>query len=88
MASDETLLTFPCSFPIKVMGRAQGDFDALVLGLVRRHVGDLPEGAVRLRSSAGGAYLSVTVTIEARSREQLDALYRELSAHERVLMVL
>ena len=86
--TDDSPLQFPCDFPIKVMGKAAEDFDALVVSLVRRHVADLAEGAVQLRPSSGGRYVSVTVTIQATSREQLDNLYRELSAHERVLMVL
>lgn len=87
-SSEDTLLSFPCRFPIKVMGRSEGDFDVLVVDLVRRHVAGLGEGAVRLRPSANGVYVSVTVTIEAQSREQLDAVYRELTAEARVLMVL
>jgi len=88
---DEGPLRFPTRFPIKAMGRA-GDapssFEALVVGIVRRHVPDLGEGAVHSRQSRRGRYVSVTVTFTARSREQLDALYRELSGHERVLVVL
>ncbi len=84
----DTLLEFPCEFPLKIMGHATEDFDALVVEIVRRHVENLPEGAVSTRASRAGRYLSVTVTIEARSKAQLDALYRELSAHERILMVL
>ncbi len=85
---EESLLEFPCDFPIKVMGEAAEDFDALVVELVRRHVADFAEGAVQQRPSSGGRYVSVTVTIQATSREQLDNLYRELSGHERILMVL
>lgn len=70
------------------MGLAAGDFDALVVTLIRRHAPDLGEGAVRTRLSREGKYMSVTVTIEARSRVQLDDIYRELTAHERVLMAL
>lgn len=84
----ETALQFPCDFPLKVMGEAIADFDALVAAIVLKHVSALREGAVRSRASRGGKYVSVTVTIQAESREQLDDLYRELSAHERVLMVL
>lgn len=87
-AEQESALTFPCQFPIKAMGLATGDFDALVVTLVRRHSPDLLEGAVRTRLSRAGKYMSVTVTIEARSRVQLDDIYRELTAHERVLMAL
>lgn len=85
---DEGHLVFPCTFPVKVMGRADPAFEGLVVGIVRRHVDDLGEGAVRLRESRRGNYVSVTVTFRARSREQLDGLYRELSSHEDVLVVL
>jgi len=85
---DQTLFEFPCSFPIKVMGLAEDDFDALVAEIVIRHVGDINEGAVAIRPSKNGKYVSVTVTFEAQGKDQLDELYRELSAHERILMVL
>lgn len=83
----DTLLEFPCDFPIKAMGLASVDFDALVVSLIRPHVEDLSEGAVKCKPSANGKYLSVTVTFTARSREQLDAIYHALTAHERILMV-
>lgn len=87
-STERPLLSFPCRFDIKAVGRATGDFDALVLELVGRHVHGVEAGAVRTRASANGAYLSVTVSIEAQSRSQLDAVYTELSGHERVLMAL
>lgn len=83
-----TVLQFPCDFPLKVMGRAADDFDALVIEIVLRHVSTLREGAVQTRASREGRYLAVTVTVQAESQQQLDALYRELTAHARVLMVL
>ena len=85
---EESLLAFPCDFPIKAFGLAANDFDALVVELVRRHAPDLSEGAVSSRLSRQGKYAAVTVTVQATSREQLDAIYRELSACERVLMAL
>ena len=84
----DSALTFPCDFPLKIMGRASPDFDTLVVEIVLRHVGGLREGAVSVRASSGGSYVSVTVTVQAESQTQLDALYRELSGHERILMVL
>ncbi|MGD9602842.1 MAG: YbeD family protein [Gammaproteobacteria bacterium] len=83
-----TLLKFPCDFPLKVMGHAADDFDALVVEIVRRHVPSLREGAVQRRPSRQGNYLAVTVTVQAESQQQLDDLYRELSGHARILMVL
>jgi putative lipoic acid-binding regulatory protein len=84
----DTLLEFPCDFPIKVMGRAETDFDALVVEIVRRHVPDLHESAVTSRASSGGAWMSVTVTIQATSKRQLDDIYQELTAHEKVVLAL
>lgn len=84
----DTLLEFPCSFPIKVMGKSADNFDLLVIEIIRRHVHDINEGAVKTRDSRKGNYVSVTVTIEARSKEQLDNIYMDLTAHERVIMAL
>lgn len=86
--TDETLLSFPCQFPIKVMGRNEPELEATVNTIVRRHVPDLGEGAITLRQSGKGNYISLTVTINATSKAQLDDLYRELSACELTLMVL
>lgn len=82
------LLEFPCDFPIKVFGRNDQDFDAVAVGIVRRHVQDLKEGAVRTTQSRNGRYLSVTITIEASSREQLDDIYQDLTDSEHVIMAL
>jgi putative lipoic acid-binding regulatory protein len=84
----ESLLKFPCSFPIKVVGRHEPGFEALVLALVRAHVGEIRAEQVRRRASATGRFLSLTVTVDAQSREQLDDLYRTLTSTEQVLFVL
>lgn len=88
MTGDDSLLEFPCDFPIKAMGKSEDNFDALVVGIVRKHCPDLLEGAVKSRLSRKGNYVSVTVTIQAESRSQLDRIYMDLSAHEKVLMAL
>jgi len=85
---DASPLSFPCPFPIKAMGRDEDDFDALVVGIVRKHVRNISENAVKTRASHAGKYMSVTVTIQAMSRAQLDKIYLDLTAHERVLMAL
>ena len=84
----QTLLEFPCDFPLKIMGHASDDFDAMVAEIVIRHIGSLREDAIQRRPSRQGKYLAVTVTVQATSQEQLDNLYRELSSHTRILMVL
>ncbi len=86
--SDETLLTFPCQFPIKVMGRSNLEFDLLVIDIVRRHAPDLHELAVTTRPSKDGNYLAVTVFVQASSKHQLDAIYQDLTSHPQVLMAL
>lgn len=89
MADDkETLLKFPCEFPIKVMGRSAETFEAEVLQIFERHVDDIGNANVTSRPSTSGNFLSVTVVFRAESQAQLDALYRELSEHEEVLFCL
>ena len=79
---------YPLDFPIKAMGVASDGFTALVIDIVRRHAPDLNAETVAARPSQGGRYVSVTVTVRAESREQLDNIYRDLSACEQVLMAL
>jgi len=86
--TEETLLEFPCAFPIKVMGRMQEDFAQTMLDIVLRHAPDFDAATVEMRTSSGGKYLSLTCTIRATSKAQLDALYRELSGHPLVSMAL
>ncbi len=82
------LLTFPCNFPIKAMGKAEDDFDNLVIEIIRKHAPDLPEDAVKSRLSNGGKFVSITITVWAQSKSQLDNIYMDLTANERVLMAL
>ena len=88
MESEQSLLDFPTPFPIKIMGRSEGGFAQSVMEIVLKHAPDFQPATMEMRPSRQGKYISLTVTIEARSREQLDALYAELSAHPMVLMVL
>lgn len=86
--TEATLFKFPCDFPLKVLGRRSDDFRSIVLGIVQKHAGDIAPERIEERPSRDGNYLSLTCTFAAQSREQLDALYRELTACERVLVVL
>lgn len=85
---DDTLLAFPCTFPIKAVGAANGDFEAMVVDIVARHVPGLDLGTVRVRGSTGGKWVSVTLTIQATSKAQLDAIYRDLTAQAEVVWAL
>jgi putative lipoic acid-binding regulatory protein len=82
------LFEFPCQFPIKAMGKAEIEFDLLVIDIIAQYVDELSADAVKTRPSKNGKYLSVTVTIEATSQQQLDDIYQQLSDHPRVLMAL
>lgn len=84
----ETLLEFPCEFQVKAMGVATDSFEQLILDIVRNHIEDLPHTAAKSRQSSNGKYLSVSISITATSKIQLDNIYIELSAHEHVLMAL
>ncbi|MEM7210215.1 MAG: DUF493 domain-containing protein [Pseudomonadota bacterium] len=86
--NEETLLEFPCTFAVKALGASADDFESLVHAIVANHVDDLPLDATRSRPSAKGNYTSVTVTFTARSKAQLDAIYRSLTAHNRIKMAI
>lgn len=84
----DTLLEFPCRFPIKAMGKDEDEFVAHVLNLVTPHYPEITENDIRTRSSNGGKYISVTITVTATSKLQLDAIYYALTDSERVIMAL
>ncbi|MDB5864061.1 MAG: hypothetical protein JWO70_1867 [Betaproteobacteria bacterium] len=84
----QSLIEYPCDFPIKVMGRTQAGFAQTILEIVQAHAPDFDASTVQMKSSKGGKYLSVTCTIRATSREQLDGLYRTLCDHPMVVMAL
>ena len=84
----ETLLEFPCAFPLKVMGLSSDALAQTVLEIVRRHAPGFDGAQMEMRASSGGKYVSLTCTITATSKAQLDALYREVSGHPLVKIVL
>lgn len=79
---------FPCEFLIKVFGFASDQFEKETLTIIRKHVAELKENALKHRLSKDGKYLALTITITAESQEQLDQIYRDLSANPLVLMAL
>ena len=88
MSEETSLLEFPCQFAIKAMGKTSPELDSLVVEIVRRHMPDLHEGAVSSRPSKGGNYTAVTVIINASSRQQLDAIYQDLTDNPDILVAL
>ncbi len=84
----ESLIEYPCRFPIKVMGDKLDGFVHAVTTVAREFDPTFDAATVELRESKGGNYLGITITITATSREQLDELYRTLSTHPMVKVVL
>jgi putative lipoic acid-binding regulatory protein len=86
--TNETLLEFPCDFPIKIMGRESDEFRALARELVEKHTGPLADEAIVSSLSRNGAFVSVTVTVVAQTQQQLDDIYREVTSNDEILMAL
>jgi putative lipoic acid-binding regulatory protein len=84
--ADESLLTFPTDLPIKVFGRNDAEFRASVVEIVEKHYGKAY--TVTEQASKQAAYLSLTITVRAESRAQVDAVYRDFGANDRILMAL
>ncbi|PKO63565.1 MAG: hypothetical protein CVU22_27310 [Betaproteobacteria bacterium HGW-Betaproteobacteria-16] len=88
MAEQETLVEFPCDFPIKVMGETRDEFAQTIIDVIRIHDSDFDATKVEMRASSAGKYLSLTCTVYVTSKPQLDDIYRALTAHPMVKFVL
>jgi len=88
MSDEDTLLVFPTDFPVKIMGERRDDFAQTMVELVQRHAPDFKAETVEMRASSKGNYLSITCVVRATSKAQLDALYRDITAHPWVKMAL
>ena len=86
--NDETLLEFPCEFPIKMMGRDTPEFHSTARKLIEKHTGPIDDDAIQSAVSRNGRFVSITVTVNALSQQQLDDIYRDVTANENVLMAL
>ena len=87
-APPESLIEYPSQFPIKVMGLKVDGLVAAITHVAHQFDPAFDASTIELRESSGGKYLGVTVTVTATSREQLDELYRTLSTHPMVKVVL
>jgi uncharacterized protein len=85
---EQSLIEYPSAFPIKVMGSSGEGFVEAVVHIARQFDPTFDESTVETRASKAGNYLGVTITVTATSREQLDELYRTLSTHPMVRVVL
>lgn len=88
MKLQDSLIEYPCDFPIKVFGQTQAGFAKAVMEVVTRHDPGFQPGSIQIKNSSKARYVSLTCTVHATSREQLDALYQELCDHPMVVMVL
>ena len=84
----DAIFDFPCDYPIKVMGKRQDGFAQAISELIVRHAPDFDPATLEMRSSSAGNYISLTCTVRAHSRAQLDAIYQDLTAHPMVAMAL
>lgn len=88
ISAEESLIEYPSDFPIKVMGRSHPEFAQTLTEVVMRYDPAFDAATVEMRSSKAGNYLSLTFTVRATSRKQLDELYRALHGHPMVSIVL
>ena len=88
MAEPESLIQYPSAFPIKVVGVNEPGFEQAITQILKTHAPDFDVTSIQVRESRAGKYLSISATITARSRSQLDALYEELTRHPMVRVVL
>ncbi len=85
---EESLIKYPCHFPIKIVGLYTASYKEMIMALVRIHAPDVSDEQVKERYSKNKKYLSLSITVNAQSREQLDAIYCALTACEQVSWVL
>jgi putative lipoic acid-binding regulatory protein len=86
--SQETLIEFPCDFPIKVMGETRPDFTAEIIKTIKTLIPSFDANQIEMRGSSGGKYISVTCTVHVTSKLQLDDIYRALTSHPMVKVTL
>ena len=84
----ETLIEFPCNFPIKVMGETHVDFSIEMIKAIQSVIASFDAKQIEMRGSSGGKYISLTCTVYVTSKMQLDDVYRALTAHPMVKFVL
>jgi len=85
---DDTLIEYPCDFPVKAMGLAEHDIESIFISIAQCHFPHQETFDIKRMESKGGKYLSITISLQAHNREQLDACYQALCDHESILMTL
>lgn len=85
---EDTAITFPCDFTLKIMGKADDDFEETVIAIVKKHFPKTTDDLIQKKLSKNNGFLSISATVHPESKAELDALYRELTSHPQVKMVL
>lgn len=88
MTLEHSLIEYPSDFPIKVFGQSQQGFIQAVTEVILLHDSDFSASSIEMRNSKNARYISLTCTVRATSREQLDAIYQALCDHPLVVMAL
>jgi putative lipoic acid-binding regulatory protein len=88
MTEHTSLLDFPCSFALKVVGHSSPALKDTVLTIIQNHVAEIDKSTVKSRPSKNGKYTALTVTIVATSQVQLDAIYHDLTDCDAIVMAL
>ena len=88
MIKNTDLLQFPCQFPIKVMGKNSSSFIDDIQAILSAHFPEIQPNSIQKKESKEGKYISISVTVEAQEKEQLDKLYLEITGHSEVVMAL
>ena len=86
--SEESLITFPCDFPVKVMGETHINFTSEIIKTIQAILPNFNAANIEMRGSSGGKYISLTCTVHVISKPQLDNIYRALTAHPMVKVTL
>jgi putative lipoic acid-binding regulatory protein len=84
----DTLLTFPCNFPIKIFGLASAEYESAVMAILHSHIANIPHDAIQKRASRDNKYLAITAQIWVISKKQLDDIYQDLTTSPLIVMAL
>lgn len=88
MNDNESIIKFPCDFPIKIIGLNTPEFIAEIVQIVNSHHPEFSDDGLKTNLSGNSKFISITATVNAKSQDKLDDLYKELSQHPKIKMVL
>ncbi|STX42399.1 MULTISPECIES: YbeD family protein [Legionella] len=88
MNDKKSMIEFPCDFPLKIVGKKTANFATDIIEIIHKHFPETPDKAIRHQESQHGNYLAITAVVHAQDQVTLDALYRDLTKHPDIKMVL